>query len=87
MPDQPTKLQRLDMNVNSLDVIRDLDFKEFFEKQPSGFQMELTIMSLPVHCYPEFETIINRYFIFKCTEEFAHLTVSLDGSSHFINLK
>uniref|UniRef100_A0A7E4ZXF6 FtsJ domain-containing protein n=1 Tax=Panagrellus redivivus TaxID=6233 RepID=A0A7E4ZXF6_PANRE len=55
-------LSNMSMYVHDLDAIRGLDFKEFFRKQPSDFQLELSTEKLPVDCIPEFETIINKYF-------------------------
>uniref|UniRef100_A0A7E4VQ27 FTH domain-containing protein n=1 Tax=Panagrellus redivivus TaxID=6233 RepID=A0A7E4VQ27_PANRE len=88
MPNQPTKLQKLHMDVHDLDAIRGLDFKKFFEKQACNFRMELDIDLLPVHCRSEFYSIINQSFqkYNRNNDGFADLAVGFSARETFYKL-
>uniref|UniRef100_A0A7E4URG7 F-box domain-containing protein n=1 Tax=Panagrellus redivivus TaxID=6233 RepID=A0A7E4URG7_PANRE len=86
-PQQTTKLLRLNL-LGTVDSIRNLNFAEFFKKQPKGFKMRFEI------CFgdsqsddtSELEEILNRYFIRNESDD-SCLTLDLMDRYEYYTLK
>uniref|UniRef100_A0A7E4V8X9 FTH domain-containing protein n=1 Tax=Panagrellus redivivus TaxID=6233 RepID=A0A7E4V8X9_PANRE len=81
-----TKLQVLNIRIDDVDAIRDMNFKQFFEKRAEGFKMVLRFHHHSAGL-SELKTILSQYFEPSYDEHTADFELDCYNDNKYYKLK